>query len=297
MLGEALIQCFPPFFLSEIRGRALAFPLFFADGESAKGKALSPSFFFLPGKSTESLSAIFRMREILCAKKGGSRGSRKSITLRKKKKAAGKWQKTTPTPLSHSFLLVGKVRGRRQAHNPTLAKIMRLAYDRSHSHNRPQTAACNAVYSISRRALLITRLGEQLPRPRQVSMPTFTHHFVAFQLFLRFNDGRQVNSPSLEHAPKKLNILLVTLFFAYLLGLLAKIKCSICSYQLNLWYGGHWPPSRLNSFLDRVEDNPIYRTLAQVTSAWHTTAESCWCFGTSFQLKQKNKENVQNRIF
>ena len=23
---------------------------------------------------------------------------------------------------------------------------------------------------------------------------------------------------------------------AYLLGLLAKIKCSICSYQLNLWY-------------------------------------------------------------
>ena len=66
--------------------------------------------------------------------------------------------------------LLRKVRGRRQAHNPTLAKIMRLAYDRSHSHNRPQTAACNAVYSISRRALLITRLGEQLPRPRQVSM-------------------------------------------------------------------------------------------------------------------------------
>ena len=66
--------------------------------------------------------------------------------------------------------LICEVRGRRQAHNPTLAKIMRLAYDRSHSHNRPQTAACNAVYSISRRALVITRLGEHLPRPRQVSM-------------------------------------------------------------------------------------------------------------------------------
>merc|ERR1712030_234666 len=26
---------------------------------------------------------------------------------------------------------------------------------------------------------------------------------------------------------------------AYLLGLLAKIKCSICSYQLNLWYLSH----------------------------------------------------------
>ena len=63
---------------------------------------------------------------------------------------------------------------RRQAHNPTLAKILRLTYNRSCSHNRPQTAACNAVYSISRRALLITRLGEQLPRPRQVSMPLET---------------------------------------------------------------------------------------------------------------------------
>src|SRR5207253_10327027 len=57
-----------------------------------------------------------------------------------------------------------------------LTKIMRLTYNRSCSHNRPQTAACNAVYSISRRALLITRLGEQLPRPRQVSMScTFGH--------------------------------------------------------------------------------------------------------------------------
>ena len=68
------------------------------------------------------------------------------------------------------FLLIFWVRGRRQAHNPTLAKILRLTYNRNCSHNRPQTAACNAVCSISRRALLITRLGEQLPRPRQVSM-------------------------------------------------------------------------------------------------------------------------------
>ena len=28
-------------------------------------------------------------------------------------------------------------------------------------------------------------------------------------------------------------------FKSYLLGLLAKIKCSICSYQLNLWYVAH----------------------------------------------------------
>ena len=30
-----------------------------------------------------------------------------------------------------------------------------------------------------------------------------------------------------------------TLLSSYLLGLLAKIKCSICSYQLNLWYVAH----------------------------------------------------------
>ena len=34
-----------------------------------------------------------------------------------------------------------------------------------------------------------------------------------------------------------------------LLGLLAKIKCSICSYQLNLWYKEHVSFSRLTLFL------------------------------------------------
>ena len=92
------------------------------------------------------------------------------------------------------FLLVCWVRGRRQAHNPTLTKIMRLTYNRSCSHNRTQTAACNAVYSISRRALLITRLGEQLPRPSLISPPngaddlrieyTALHAMSAFERFL-----------------------------------------------------------------------------------------------------------------
>ena len=35
-----------------------------------------------------------------------------------------------------------------------------------------------------------------------------------------------------------------------LLGLLAKIKCSICSYQLNIWYESHGLSSILNWFLD-----------------------------------------------
>ena len=31
-------------------------------------------------------------------------------------------------------------------------------------------------------------------------------------------------------------------------------KCSICSYQLNIWYGPHWGPSILNWFLQLGED-------------------------------------------
>ena len=54
------------------------------------------------------------------------------------------------------------MRGRRQAHNPTLAKIMGLAYTRRYSHSRPQTPACHGVYS--------TCLIDHTPRPRQVSM-------------------------------------------------------------------------------------------------------------------------------
>ena len=168
--------------------------------------------------------------------------------------------------------LVGLVRGRRQAHNPTLAKILRLTYNRSCSHNRPQTAACNAVYSISRRALLITRLGEQLPRPRQVSMPKILTRTTFILLCAQTSYGWPTNLKSgcgfLVHCTKTR--------WPYLLGLLAKIKCSICSYQLNLWYGGHWPPSRLNLFLYRVGDHTIYRAPAQVTSVLHTSAECCW---------------------
>ena len=35
-------------------------------------------------------------------------------------------------------------------------------------------------------------------------------------------------------------------------------KCSICSYQLNIWYGPHWGPSILNWFLNRAGDAGVY---------------------------------------
>jgi hypothetical protein len=68
------------------------------------------------------------------------------------------------------LLLFVWVRGRRQAHNPTLAKIMRLAYTRKHSNTPPQTAACNAVWKNGSRTLMIARLEHQVLLPRQVSM-------------------------------------------------------------------------------------------------------------------------------
>ena len=68
------------------------------------------------------------------------------------------------------LLLFDSVRGRRQAHNPTLAKIMRLASTRRMSHTSPPSPACNGLWRDNRRALVSTRLGSQAPRSRQVSM-------------------------------------------------------------------------------------------------------------------------------
>jgi len=71
------------------------------------------------------------------------------------------------------FFLFVLVRGRRQARNPTLAKIMRLAYTRKHSNTPPQTTACNAVWKNGSRTLMIARLEHQVLLPRQVSMKLF----------------------------------------------------------------------------------------------------------------------------
>ena len=43
-----------------------------------------------------------------------------------------------------------------------------------------------------------------------------------------------------------------------LLGLLAKIKCSICSYQLNIWYVFHRKTHILNWFLDSPQEIRVY---------------------------------------
>ena len=46
-----------------------------------------------------------------------------------------------------------------------------------------------------------------------------------------------------------------------LLGLMAKIKCSICSYQFNIWYAGHRPAHILIWFLAFGQGSEVYLTL------------------------------------
>ena len=46
-----------------------------------------------------------------------------------------------------------------------------------------------------------------------------------------------------------------------LLGLMAKIKCSICSYQFNIWYAGYMPAQILIWFLVLGQGSEVYLTL------------------------------------
>jgi hypothetical protein len=55
--------------------------------------------------------------------------------------------------------------------------------------------------------------------------------------------------------------LLENLFWLSLLGLMAKIKCSICSYQFNIWYAGHRLAHILILFLAFGQGSEVYLTL------------------------------------
>ena len=53
------------------------------------------------------------------------------------------------------------------------------------------------------------------------------------------------------------------------LGLLAKIKCSICSYQFNIWYTGN-PVTILNEFFRGAFQKAVLaRQGARMASGWH----------------------------
>ena len=85
---------------------------------------------------------------------------------------------------------------------------------------------------------------------RPESMDFFFFHAIFFFFFPRFGKPRRwYQFFFLDKLPIKKSIEASVFRLksgqsqAYLLGLLAKIKCSICSYQLNLWYllHGTWP--------------------------------------------------------
>jgi len=87
---------------------------------------------------------------------------------------------------------------------------------------------------------------------------------------------------------------------SYLLGLLAMIKCSICSYQCDNWYVSNWRlachinflsgkcPLELAQGPSRVVPDPHFSgdsTPFGVTSVEHKSEISLWCFnGTTHAL-------------
>ena len=68
-----------------------------------------------------------------------------------------------------------------------------------------------------------------------------------------------------------------------LLGLMAKIKCSICSYQFNIWYAGHSPAQILIWFLAFGQGSEVYLTL--------TTG----CLGIALQPSAAHQHSYLNK--
>ena len=66
--------------------------------------------------------------------------------------------------------------------------------------------------------------------------------------------------PQVTHSNENFSTIL-SLFSLSLLGLMAKIKCSICSYQFNIWYAGHRPAQILIWFLSLGLGSEVYLTL------------------------------------
>jgi hypothetical protein len=79
---------------------------------------------------------------------------------------------------------------------------------------------------------------------------------------------------------KRIAVLHATPFIPYLLGLLAMIKCSICSYQCDNWYVSNWRLAcHINFYLGRC---PLEHAQgpSRVALAWHK-AGGCTPFGVT----------------
>ena len=83
----------------------------------------------------------------------------------------------------------------------------------------------------------------------------------------------------------------------YLLGLLAMIKCSICSYQCDNWYVSNWRLAcHINFYMGRCPLE-LAQGLSRVALAWHK-AGGCTPFGVTnkyyFVVKRYSLEANRN---
>ena len=71
----------------------------------------------------------------------------------------------------------------------------------------------------------------------------------------------------------------VTVKLAYLLGLLAMIKCSICSYQCDNWYISNWRLTCHNNVLSGIVSAGLAQTTLSVALALYFAGSSTPCEG------------------
>ena len=73
-----------------------------------------------------------------------------------------------------------------------------------------------------------------------------------------------------------------------LLGHLAKIKCSICSYQFNIWYVDHWSTDIKSMFLRDCDLPACWRPVLLDTALQAAVIENPQSSPQSLQLQHEN---------
>ena len=76
-----------------------------------------------------------------------------------------------------------------------------------------------------------------------------------------------------------------------LLGLMAKIKCSICSYQFNIWYAGHRPAHILIWFLAFGQGSGVHLTLTTGCLGIALQSSAAHIFSQGIKKKVWPREN------
>ena len=148
-------------------------------------------------------------------------------------------------------------------------------------------------------------MGDRLGTPGAVGFSSFLGHIwwrmLLIPLVLVFQGWEHlvmstimsINScyyePQVTHSNENF-LTIYSLFSLSLLGLMAKIKCSICSYQFNIWYAGHSPAHILIWFLAFGQGSEACLTLTtgclgialQPSAAHYLTNENYQAFNHNY---------------